>query len=71
MNSGINPVFFSDEHRLCQHHCWDYDNRISSIDTVVCRLCRFCFPTETFIISQIPEQRMGIGYKEVAATKRA
>ena len=68
MNSGINPVFFSDENRLCQYHCWNYDNRISSIDMIV---CRFCFPAETFITGQIPEQRMGIGYKEVAATKRA
>jgi len=31
----------------------------------------FLASPETFIISQIPEQRMGIGYKEVAATKRA
>jgi len=31
----------------------------------------FLASPETFIISQIPEQRTGIGYKEVAATKHA
>ncbi len=68
MNSRSTLCFFSGEDRLCQYYCWNYDNRISSINTIV---CRFCFPAETFIISQISEQRMGIGYKEVAATKRA